>query len=110
MSTISGDQIRKLREFLEETFSAVQLERFLIEGGYPEITHQIDKSQGVAQYAFDVIIQLKQYNRIDHTFFQRLREARRSWRSGSAPWSDRSSAHSKRSRPPGTWTRSSSRN
>jgi hypothetical protein len=71
-----GEQIRGLRDFFTDSFRASELEMFLIENGYGEVTAAVNPNAGGAAYGFNVVQELDRRGLIDAEFFERLRQER----------------------------------
>jgi hypothetical protein len=67
-----GEKTRRLREFLERSFSEYELQIFLSDNDYRKIASAVGVTLGRAKYCFDVVEALNRRNLIDEVFFDCL--------------------------------------
>lgn len=71
-----GEQIRGLRDFFLDAFTAPELEMFLTVSGYREVTTAVNPNAGGMTYFFNVAQEFDRRGLIDDAFFNQLRNER----------------------------------
>lgn len=71
-----GEQIRGLRDFFLDAFTASEFEMFLTVNGYREVALAVNQNVGSIAYFFDVVQEFDRRGLIDDAFFDQLRQER----------------------------------
>ena len=71
-----GEQIRGLRDFFVNAFTASEFEMFLTVNGYREVALAVNQNVGTIAYFYDVAQEFDRRGLIDDAFFDQLRQER----------------------------------